>query len=482
MRKSVTPENNKAKLPTRRVQSFGRVQTPASMPLRTLTRHCAQCYSRLAWIRTLSSASSPSTSPLPKTLEILGERYPTDDITNVPASIISKIPLRLHTQQHHPLSTLRGLIESAYPDFAHLSSLSPLVTPFQNFDELSFPADHPGRSVTDSYYINRDLMLRTHTSTHEVETFRKGETKWLLTADVYRRDEIDGSHYPVFHQVEGARIFDANANGLKEVEEDNERLERLLAKENIVIEDIPDVSKTNPVQEGHDPVFSEALARNLKLSLNTLILRVFGQATKGLVGNGVGKEEPLRVRWIEAYFPFTSPSFEVEVLYQGKWLEILGCGVVRQATLDTAGVQNKIGWAFGLGLERIAMVLFSIPDIRLFWSMDERFLSQFEQGKITSFKPYSKYPSCFKDVSFWLSKDSSLHDNDFCDVVRDVAGDLVEDVKKIDHFVHSKTNRESNCFRINYRSMDRSLSNDEVNEIQDQVVSRLKQQFAIEVR
>lgn len=177
-------------------------------------------------------------------------------------------------------------------------------------------------------------MLRTHTSAHEVETFRNGETKWLLTADVYRRDEIDGSHYPVFHQVEGAKIVDANADGLKEVEEDNRQREIALAKEDIVIEDIPNITKTNPVQEGHDPVFVEALTKNLKLSLNTLILQVFGLATRGLVGKG----EPLRVRWIEAYFPFTSPSFEVEVFYQGKWLEILGCGVVKQATLDTAGI------------------------------------------------------------------------------------------------------------------------------------------------
>lgn len=80
------------------------------------------------------------------------------------------------------------------------------------------------------------------------------------------------------------------------------------------------------------------------------------------------------------------------------------------------------------------MVLFSIPDIRLFWSSDERFLSQFEQGKITTFKAYSKYPPCFKDVSFWLPPEASLHDNDFCDVVRDVAGDLVEDVKKVQCF------------------------------------------------
>lgn len=77
------------------------------------------------------------------------------------------------------------------------------------------------------------------------------------------------------------------------------------------------------------------------------------------------------------------------------------------------------------------MVLFSIPDIRLFWSADPRFLSQFEQGKINVFQPYSKYPSCFKDVSFWLRQDNALHENDFCDLVRDTAGDLVEDVKKV---------------------------------------------------
>lgn len=179
-------------------------------------------------------------------------------------------------------------------------------------------------------------MLRTHTSAHEVEMFRKGETKWLLTADVYRRDEIDASHYPVFHQVEGARIFDANASGMKEVEQDNERLSSILAKSNILIEDIPHISPTNPVQHNHDPVYSELLAKNLKLSLNNLILTVFGQAAGG------SKEDPLRVRWIEAYFPFTSPSFEVEVFFQGKWLEILGCGVIRQATLDTASRSSSL--------------------------------------------------------------------------------------------------------------------------------------------
>ncbi|KAJ8078786.1 phenylalanyl-tRNA synthetase alpha subunit, mitochondrial [Marasmius tenuissimus] len=363
----------------------------------------------------------PPSSKYPPTIEILGQHHPTDEITNITPAIISKIPLRLHTQSGHPLSTLRSLIENHFHDFSHLPSSSPLVTPFKNFDELSFPEDHPGRSVTDSYYVNKELMLRTHTSAHEVETFRNGHERWLLTADVYRRDEIDGSHYPVFHQMEGAKLFDSGADGLREIEEDNRRLESVLAKENIVIEDVPHISPTNPVQACHDPVYTEAVTKNLKLSLNSLMLTLFGSQQQ---------DEPLRVRWIEAYFPFTSPSFEVEVFFRGKWLEILGCGVVIQSTLDSAGVKNKNGWAFGLGLERIAMILYSIPDIRLFWSQDPRFISQFKAGEITTFKTYSKYPSCFKDVSFWTAQNTDLHENDFCDLVRDVAGDLVEDVQK----------------------------------------------------
>jgi phenylalanyl-tRNA synthetase alpha chain len=265
------------------------------------------------------------------TVTLLGHKFPTDSITNISPTIISKLPLRLHTLPFHPLNSLRTLIESHFPDYTHLSSFSPLVTPYKNFDELSFPIDHPGRSVTDSYYVNKDLMLRTHTSAHEVDVFRSGKTKWLLTADVYRRDEIDGSHYPVFHQMEGARIFSANASGMQEVEDDNARLSQHLSQSNILIEDIPHISPTNPVQPSHDPRHSELVAANLKLSLNSLLLHLFAGVA------GASKEEPLRVRWIESYFPFTSPSYEVEVFFRGKWLEILGCGVVRQATLDRAG-------------------------------------------------------------------------------------------------------------------------------------------------
>lgn len=92
------------------------------------------------------------------------------------------------------------------------------------------------------------------------------------------------------------------------------------------------------------------------------------------------------MRWIDAYFPFTTPSLELEIFYENKWVEMLGCGVVHDFVLEKSGRAKEIGWAAGLGLERFAMKLFKIPDVRLFWSEDQRFISQFKKGKINEFK------------------------------------------------------------------------------------------------
>jgi phenylalanyl-tRNA synthetase alpha chain len=130
-----------------------------------------------------------------------------------------------------------------------------------------------------------------------------------------------------------------------------------------------------------------------------------------------------------------------------------------------AGRPTSRGWAFGLGLERLAMVLFQIPDIRLFWSQDPRFSSQFQAGRIQTFQPYSKYPACYKDVSFWLPP-TGFHENDLFSDVRSVAGDLVENVVMQSEFVHPKTKKTSRCYRILYRSMDRTMTNEEIDRLQ----------------
>jgi len=186
------------------------------------------------------------------------------------------------------------------------------------------------------------------------------------------------------------------------------------------------------------------------------------------------------MRWVDEYFPFTDPSFELEIFFENEWMEVLGCGVIRQEIIQNSGRQGK-GWAFGLGLERLAMVLFGIPDIRLFWTDDERFHKQFQSGKIVTFVPYSKYPPCFKDISFWTPSDG-FHPNDVHELVRTVAGDLVEKVELIDSFVHPKTERLSNCFRISYRSMDRSLTNEEVDALQEEVRSLAVKELDVELR
>jgi len=132
-------------------------------------------------------------------------------------------------------------------------------------------------------------------------------------------------------------------------------------------------------------------------------------------------------------------------------------------------------------VERLAMAMFEIPDVRLFWSEDPRFLLQFLPGKITKFKPYSKYPACYKDVSFWLPP-TGFHENNLFEVVRSVAGDLVETVELVDSFKNPKTNKESRCYRINFRSMDRSLTNEEINQLQEDIRKLLVSKLQVELR
>lgn len=345
-------------------------------------------------------------------------------------------------------------------------------------------------------------MLRTHTSAHEAEIFRSNASEgYTISADVYRRDAIDRSHYPVFHQMEGARTWDRGkvpeGDIAKAVWADLE----MLSKHNLQVED-PNATHhpiRNPLQAAyHSPQEVEAIAAHLKRTLEGVVVKIFSRANKAAVAakdSGTSAMEPLKVRWVEAYFPFTSPSWELEVYWQGEWLEILGCGVSKQELLINAGVPNQLGWAFGLGLERVAMILYSIPDIRLFWSKDERFLSQFSSmDQISTFVPFSKHPACYKDTSFWVGSSSSgaggeatanapdFHENDFMEIVRNVGGDRVEDVKLTDTFMHPISGRKSLCYRINYRSLERTLRNREANQLHQKVEKQLVQKLGVELR
>jgi len=452
---------------------------------------------------------------------------------NTPSSILAAITRRLHLQPDHPLTITRKLIESRFPGYETHNHLFPVVTTHQNFDSLGFPIDHVGRSRTDTYYLNKNTVLRTHTSAHQADVFRANKSEgYLISADVYRRDAIDRSHYPVFHQMEGARTWNR-----QQAQEEGKTLAQMIwddvakiPKHDIAIEDSNPAfhPERNPLQAPHSPDEVEAIAAHLKRSLENMVVTIFNAAKLAASAEeSQSDNEPLRVRWIESYFPFTSPSWELEVFWQGDWLEVLGSGIISQPILDNALVPDRVGWAFGLGLERIAMLLYSIPDIRLFWSKDPRFLSQFsEHQPIRRFIPFSKYPACFKDVSFWLRSSSSavggaaaihrpslassvatpgapqptspvspsappaalaplpfsFHENDVMEIAREVCGDLVEDVRLTDEFVHPRTGRKSMCYRINYRSLERTLTNEETNELHERLGRLLVERLGVELR
>ena len=233
----------------------------------------------------------------------------------------------------HPLTTVNEMIEDFFMKMGYTVEEGPEIEQDHfNFECLNLPKDHPARDMQDSFYITENFLLRTHTSPVQARTMQRHEPnspiRMIAPGKVYRWD-YDATHSPVFHQVEG-----------------------LIIDEHITFAD-------------------------LKGTIETFLRHMFGDETK--------------VRFRTSFFPFTEPSAEVDiscVMCGGEgcrvcshtgWLEILGCGMVHPRVLELNGYDpNKVkGFAFGMGVERIAMLLYGIGDLRLFFEDDVRFLEQF---------------------------------------------------------------------------------------------------------
>lgn len=345
-----------------------------------------------------------------------------DSFSNITPKIEEKIGRNLHNLKNHPIEIIKRKIYDYFKEtnlvleslglngedddtynFSMYDDFYPVVSTEHNFDLLRIPLDHVSRSKSDTYYVNEKEVLRTHTSAHQNKLLKEGKTAFLVTADVYRRDEIDRCHYPVFHQMEGVYI----------------------------------------VKDG---------------DAKSDLIRVLSGLVKNLFPG-------CEYRVNDDYFPFTDPSFEFEVKYKGEWLEVLGCGVIHREILDRHGIK-KDGWAFGLGLERLAMILFDIPDIRYFWSKHPRFIDQFKDGNIFKFKPFSELPSITLDISFWIPENQIKeekedfiwkNENDFMEMVRSVAGESIESVILFDKFKHPKKGTFSRAYKVTYSPMDPDL-------------------------
>ena len=365
-------------------------------------------------------------------------------MSNIGAGILDKLDRRLFAQPGHPLQMVKAHIAAyfsslsdndpacPFPQFDHFD---PIVGVKENFDDLCFPYTHPGRSRSDSYFINNQFLLRTHMTANELEFLKAGKRAFLIAGDVYRRDQIDSTHYPVFHQLEGVEVFErANSYNTASsyVSCDTYAIDTN-ALNNISTDESP--FKTNhgidfnwEVQAGQDERLLRVVTDDLYQRLTGLMKYLFGPE--------------IPIRWQTCNFPFTCPSFEVEILHRGRWIEVCGSGILQQSILQEASIdsQKNAAWAFGLGLERLAMILFDIPDIRLFWSQDSRFLGQFKSLQ-HRFQPFSKYPAAWRDLSFWIGKEfgagaglkEEFDENGMFDLIREIGGDLIEDVSLVRH-------------------------------------------------
>ena len=219
----------------------------------------------------------------------------------------------------HPLISTQDEIIDIFCGLGYSVESGPEIeTDFYNFEALNIPKNHPARDMQDTFYLDDNRLLRTHTSPVQIRFLENNQPPVRIIAPgrVYRRDAVDATHSPVFNQVE-VLCIDENLN------------------------------------------FS-----HLRGTVLTFLKTFFGD---------------IPVRFRASYFPFTEPSAEVDVKWKGKWLEVMGCGMVDPKVLEKLGIDSErwTGFAAGLGVERFCMVRHQIEDIRSFYTNDLRFLEQF---------------------------------------------------------------------------------------------------------
>ena len=190
----------------------------------------------------------------------------------------------------------------------------------------------------------------------------------------------------------------------------------------------------------------------------------------------------MEFRFYDHNFPYTDPSFEMEAFINNQWIEMLGSGMARKSVLSNFGVEGYHGWAFGFGLERLAIASMSLPDIRLFWSGDARVKSQLKLGQ--KYKEVSKYPPIVRDISFVVPR--SFVPNDYFDSIREIIGDEeVEEVSLLDKYENKEKFGEDNisyAFRITYRSLERTLTSGEIDKLHKKLEKETKEVYGATIR
>ncbi len=358
-----------------------------------------------------------------------------DDIKAERIKKLLKLP-DLTKKENSPVKILFDQIIKLprFKDF-DLVDFPKIVTVEQDFDLLNTPKDHPSRSETDTYYVTDKYVLRTQMTAmwsfylKDPEVLKRLETKGHIEAlapgIVYRKDEIDRHHFPAFHQIDGLLIC--------------KKSQKIITQQDL---------------------------KDVQVDL-----------AKGIFGPDI------EYKFIDDDFPYTVQSLEMNIMFNGEWLEVNGAGLVNPIVLKNFGLDPKVynGWAFGFG-DRLAMIKMGIPDIRILWSNDPRITSQFKDIN-SKFKEVSKYPPISRDISFIIDKNINL--NNYYEIIRDFAENLIEEVKILDSYENEEKfgkDKKSYTFRIVYRSPERTLTNKEINKIQEEIRGKTEQDLGAILR
>lgn len=448
----------------------------------------------------------------------------------LPKIITSNEKRALYKTRNHPLATVKRKIEQffSFPCFDHLTHQTNIKS---NFDDLLVPLTHPARSVKDTFYLNEQYsksypfllktcyqkldklnvfykyyicnkllshehiqLMQTHMTAHLPSLLKQGCTNAIYTGPVFRRDQIDKSHFPIFHQTDGffikPEVFDVERNLQNSLEE---LIKHLFQSTSIQME--WDHNTTFPFTH---PSMELYIKRN-KEDKSWIEVLGCGRIKKEVTCNALYQKEIYQIieNEINKFDHMLISSF-AQLSFNEKHKEHHG----NEVHLDTAiinklcneqmnqQIEKKItkflesihiqGWAFGIGIDRIAMLLYEIPDIRLLWSTDNRFINQFKENAITKFQPFSNFPPIEKDISFFLHE--KFTEEIFFEICRDIANENIEQVKKIDEYFNSKTNQTSVCYRITYRSHHKNLTHQFVNDIQNHIVQELVRICSVQIR
>lgn len=356
----------------------------------------------------------------------------------------------LSRTEKHPIKMLVDFIVNSefYKWFTYVESPE-IVSEYETFDLFNFPEEHVVRRPSDSYFIHKSsiksesILLRPHTTIawyHYLinsEWNNKLKDNWEIKVlsrwKTYRVDELDKTHHECFHQIDWFKIIEKSREMINQ--------------------------------------------QTLKDVLRNTIIAIFW--------------DKVEMRFNEDRFPYTLDSLEVEVLYEWSRIEVLWAWIIHPTVFEKLWLDPNIynGWAYWFWIERLVMVLKKIPDIRIFWSEDERIVSQW-----WNFEPYkqiSNYPPVYKDISFLVEKTKFVQDlekskkewsieltdlseadiYEVSSIIRYISWemwDFIEEVKIIDIFENDTkfwVDKKSVCMRICFRSLDRTLTNEEINEL-----------------